>query len=985
MDKWVLVGVVAVALVTSLSVYSVVTHPGGVRIEVLSTGYGVKITDLSCENCDTHISPDKLSAKTEIVGNTRSYFTLNYTLVDSKSIRVNVIADPGIEVGLQGGYQADYYAKSKRRFVGSNLNWSFVGDSYYVENDTVLARYQMVEALNGTGKDRLFDVVVLNDRVWTVGSTNDYKDPAVVVFDRNGDVIHRFKILDYGSNDSIEFRGLASDRYVYAVGHARQNDYDGLIVKLNDKNVLWSLHVDVHNEFLEGVAVGDHIYTVGRVKIGNNYDAFILKIDKNGNLIWAKRIGSVRDDGFYDVALKDGYVYAVGYAYDRWDALVVKFDENGNVVWNVSWTNNTWDFTLYDLVVHGNNVYAVGYAYHYHNPKHRDAYIVKLDLNGNVLWQKIVGVESFNESFSDVIVFKNHIFAFGTIENSSKSYGFVAEFGSNGNLIAQKRIENIKFYGSAKDSDYVYAVGRYENDFTLVKFFNLSRLNRSHVEDTNYTPRDVKTDSWFNYTSHDVSVNFKVKRYTVQDVQIDRRFIYLEECRTNDSIVLTLDRNLMRGSAWINERIDLSKDFSLKAKIYLGFKDGADGVVFVIQNDSRWLSAIGGYGGNLAYNGSDPIVPSIGVEFDTWRNYDYGDPNGNHVALDVNCHHIYINTSVPKLEDGVEHDVTVTWSSKYKTLRVFLDGHLCVERTIDVRSILNGSLAWIGFTGSTGGRNNVQYVKIVNFEAYLVKDVETSDTTLNTSNWHVVGDAYRDNEKIVLTPDERWKRGSAWYGEKIDLSNYLWFEAKVYLGDKDGADGLVFVIHNDTRGLSAIGGYGGNLAYNGSDPIKPSVGIELDTWRNYDFGDPNGNHIGLNVNGSTRSEITRAVPIEDGREHDLIVRWNPKTMCLDAYLDGIHYIHKEIDLKGILGEKAIIGFTASTGGSSNEHYVKIVKVIESSDVRDISKYKETKVYHVAPGVWVCGSDDGVFNVVLKLYAQPIASGSKKVSVVFTKV
>jgi hypothetical protein len=65
--------------------------------------------------------------------------------------------------------------------------------------------------------------------------------------------------------------------------------------------------------------------------------------------------------------------------------------------------------------------------------------------------------------------------------------------------------------------------------------------------------------------------------------------------------------------------------------------------------------------------------------------------------------------------------------------------------------------------------------------------------------------------------------------------------------------------------------------------------------------------------------------------------------------------------------------------------VKIVKVIESSDVRAISKYKETKVYHVAPGVWVCGSDDGVFNVVLKLYAQPIASGSKKVSVVFTKV
>src|SRR5208282_6612695 len=70
----------------------------------------------------------------------------------------------------------------------------------------------------------------------------------------------------------------------------------------------------------------------------------------------------------------------------------------------------------------------------------------------------------------------------------------------------------------------------------------------------------------------------------------------------------------------------------------------ADGLALVIQNDPAGTGAIGytGNGDNIAYGNNDvstahgpgaAILNSLAIELDTHQNTNYGDPNGNHIAV----------------------------------------------------------------------------------------------------------------------------------------------------------------------------------------------------------------------------------------------------------------------------------------------------------------------------------------------------------------
>jgi hypothetical protein len=79
-------------------------HPGGFYLEVVSTGYGVLYEDISGENCNAHISPDKTSAQVSTWGGTRDFYKINFTLDrlgdENVPIMINTIADRGVEVSF---------------------------------------------------------------------------------------------------------------------------------------------------------------------------------------------------------------------------------------------------------------------------------------------------------------------------------------------------------------------------------------------------------------------------------------------------------------------------------------------------------------------------------------------------------------------------------------------------------------------------------------------------------------------------------------------------------------------------------------------------------------------------------------------------------------------------------------------------------------------------------------------------------------------
>jgi len=196
-----------------------------------------------------------------------------------------------------------------------------------------------------------------------------------------------------------------------------------------------------------------------------------------------------------------------------------------------------------------------------------------------------------------------------------------------------------------------------------------------------------------------------------------------------NQVLLTPEANDQAGSAWIETQIDLSKDFDISFRISLGDRDadGADGISFALQSDSSGTAAFGDTSGGGEWIGMNGICPAVSVEVDTYQNTGRGDPAADHVGVNVYTPSGGTCSGVPNhsgggpvqadatstdVEDGVEHDLRVTWDVATTTMTVYFDG---TQRLVYVNDIVTNvfsasSMVYFGFTASTGGAYNEQYI-----------------------------------------------------------------------------------------------------------------------------------------------------------------------------------------------------------------------------------------------------------------------------------
>ena len=162
---------------------------------------------------------------------------------------------------------------------------------------------------------------------------------------------------------------------------------------------------------------------------------------------------------------------------------------------------------------------------------------------------------------------------------------------------------------------------------------------------------------------------------------------------------------------------------------------------------------------------------------------------------------------------------------------------------------------------------------------------------------------------VELTPSTNNQNGWVYSTEKFDLLNGDTLEFKIHLGaDDNGADGMVFILHNDPRGLKAQGCVGESMGF-GNHPngafssecnygqwsaITNSIGIEFDTYRNTSQGDPVNDHIAWLTNGDVNHGVNYVDMgnIEDGKEHLFKFIWNPSTGRCYVYFDDVLIINQ---------------------------------------------------------------------------------------------
>ncbi len=217
----------------------------------------------------------------------------------------------------------------------------------------------------------------------------------------------------------------------------------------------------------------------------------------------------------------------------------------------------------------------------------------------------------------------------------------------------------------------------------------------------------------------------------------------------SDILQITPASGGQAGAAWFNERINVANGFEMTFEYRIANPGGggADGFAMVIQNSPDGVNEIRASGGAMAYDG---MPNSLAVEFDNWAGG--GEPDANHVAIhsagtgansattNGGSHVLGVLTDGDlgfTLEDGVTRTARVVFQAG--TFSVFPDftnqPDLVLSIGVDLATLLdleNGTDAFVGFTGGTGGATADQ--EILSWEIIGTSGSETDLFTFDDSD-----------------------------------------------------------------------------------------------------------------------------------------------------------------------------------------------------------------------------------------------------------
>ncbi len=205
----------------------------------------------------------------------------------------------------------------------------------------------------------------------------------------------------------------------------------------------------------------------------------------------------------------------------------------------------------------------------------------------------------------------------------------------------------------------------------------------------------------------------------------------------------------------------------------------------------------------------------------------------------------------------------------------------------------------------------------------------------STAGLTLLGNAAVSGTDLRLTPALEGQSAAVWRTTKNRVQHGFTTEFKFRMTEPGGvpdffgflgADGLAFVVQNDTG--TSIGASGSGMCYEG---IPNSLAVEFDTWGHPFFGDPNSNHISVQTMGTAPNSYTPAASLgmtsaipELNSAAVLTARITYAPGTLKVFLDGTEVLSVSVNLHTLLtldAGRVWVGFTSSTGGAWENHDV----------------------------------------------------------------
>jgi len=225
------------------------------------------------------------------------------------------------------------------------------------------------------------------------------------------------------------------------------------IFNIKTQNFVWAKYrqANPNNWHMSATAIdfdGNNL-VIGAQSTMDNYGSWLLKVDLNGSILWQKIIyrGQNTEFSVMDVIF-DGanYVYLFrNGASDGDNISLVKLNLNGNLIWAKDYNFGNFEYP-YKLLRDANSYVVVGFRCQDGNcstsNSSDDIIIFKTDTNGNIIWSKLyssnmAGWLSEDRAYDIAIDYDGNYLVSGFVRASSNSsYPIVLKINrSNGNLI----------------------------------------------------------------------------------------------------------------------------------------------------------------------------------------------------------------------------------------------------------------------------------------------------------------------------------------------------------------------------------------------------------------------------------------------------------------------------------------------------------------------------------------------------------------------
>lgn len=146
---------------------------------------------------------------------------------------------------------------------------------------------------------------------------------------------------------------------------------------------------------------GSNIYVTGLTAsfvVGSTYDAFLLKYNSDGALLWQRTWGESDSATYaYEVAVDAlGNIYVTGgksggLGAGYYDAFLLKYNDSGTLLWQKTWGETGWDHAHAVAVDSADNIYVAGNTKSF-GVGEEDVFLLKYEpISGTLQWQKTWG------------------------------------------------------------------------------------------------------------------------------------------------------------------------------------------------------------------------------------------------------------------------------------------------------------------------------------------------------------------------------------------------------------------------------------------------------------------------------------------------------------------------------------------------------------------------------------------------------------------